>query len=161
MTRRAGSADEVLIRRLFQEHGAALLAYATRLTGDRMPGEDVVRKVLAQAVREPESLAGDKGAVRARLFTVAKEQAAARPRIEAGEPELASTIDSVAVLSALEALPAEHRAVLQALYFQGRDIDETAKSLGVPAGDVKSNTYYALRRLRETVVAPLPNGAAG
>jgi RNA polymerase sigma-70 factor (ECF subfamily) len=160
VSKRTGSTDEVLIRRLFQEHGAALLAYATRLTGDRMPGEDVVRSVLAQAVREPESLAGDKGAVRARLFTVAKGHAARRPRTEA-EPEIKPAIDSVAVLSALEALPAEHRAVLQALYFQGRDIDDTAKTLGVPPGDVKSNTYYALRRLRETVVAPLPNGAAG
>ena len=32
--------------------------------------------------------------------------------------------------------------------------------LGVPAGAVKSRTYHALRRLRETVVAPLTGGAA-
>jgi RNA polymerase sigma-70 factor (ECF subfamily) len=98
--------------------------------------------------------------VRARLFTVAKRLAAARPRTEATEPEPAA-IDSVVVLSALEALPADEREVLRALYFQGRDVDETAASLGVEAGAVKSRTYHALRRLREIVVAPLPDGATG
>lgn len=161
MSRRDGAADEVLVRRLYQDHGGALIAYATRLLGDRAPAEAVVQSVLAQAVREPESLAGDKGAVRARLFTVAKRLAGERPRTEATEPEPAAAIDSVAVLSALEALPRDEREVLRALYFQGRDVNETAASLGVPAGAVKSRTYYALRRLRETVVAPLPNGAAG
>lgn len=151
---RAGAADEVLVRRLFQDHGAALIAYATRLTGDRAPAEEVVQGVLASAVREPESLAGDKGAVRARLFTLAKRNAAARPRTEAetAAPTVAG-IDSVAVLSALEALPTDEREVLRALYFQGRDVAETAATLGLPAGAVKSRTYHALRRLRETVVA--------
>jgi RNA polymerase sigma-70 factor, ECF subfamily len=159
MSRRAAAADEVLVRRLFQDHGAALIAYATRLTGDRVPAEEVVQRVLAAAVREPETLAGDKGAVRARLFTEAKRNAAARPRTEAETGVPAAAIDSVAVLSALEALPRDEREVLRALYFQGRDVEETAASLGVPAGAVKSRTYYALRRLRETVVAPLASGA--
>ncbi|GIF00490.1 sigma factor-like helix-turn-helix DNA-binding protein [Paractinoplanes rishiriensis] len=160
MTGRAGAADEVLVRRLFGDHGGALVAYAIRLTGDRTPAEEVVQEVLARAVREPESLAGDKGAVRARLFTVTRRLAAARPRTEATEPEPAPAIDSVAVLSALEALPRDEREVLRALYFQGRDVDETAATLGVEAGAVKSRTYHALHRLREMVVAPLP-GAAG
>lgn len=30
-----GASDEALIRSLYEEHGGALLAYATRLTGDR------------------------------------------------------------------------------------------------------------------------------
>ena len=161
MNRRAGAADEVLVRRLFQDHGAALIAYASRLLGDRGPAEEVVQEVLARAVREPETLAGDKGALRARLFTVTKRLARERPRTEATEPEPAPALDSVAVLSALEALPTDEREVLRALYFQGRDVTETAATLGVPAGAVKSRTYYALRRLRETVVTPLPNGAAG
>jgi RNA polymerase sigma-70 factor, ECF subfamily len=113
VSRRAAAADEVLVRRLFHDHGAALVAYGLRLTGDRAPAEEVAQQVLAAAVREPESLAGDQGAVRARLFTTAKRLAAARPRTEAETGVPAAAIDSVAVLSALEALPRDEREVLR------------------------------------------------
>ncbi|HEY0693498.1 MAG TPA: sigma factor, partial [Kribbella sp.] len=39
-------ADEELIRTLFDEHGNAMLGYATRLTGDRASAEDVVQEAL-------------------------------------------------------------------------------------------------------------------
>ena len=144
---RQGTADEVLIRRIFQEHGAALVAYAIRLMGDRAQGESVVQEVLIRVWRDPEALAGDKGEARARLFTLARGLAAARRPAN----DQAGAVDSMVVLSAVQALPSEHRDVLHALYFQGRDVAETAASLGVPACDVKSRSYQALRRLREAV----------
>ena len=36
-------------------------------------------------------------------------------------------------------------------YFRGRSVAEAAVVLGVPAGTVKSRTYYALRALRATL----------
>ena len=149
MSRRQSTADEVLIRRVFQEHGAALLAYAIRLMSDRAQGEAVVQEALIRVWRDPEALAGDKGAARARLFTLTRSLAAARRRPAADRA--GAPVDSMAVLSAIHALPPEHRDVLQALYFQGRDVAETAASLGVPAGAVKARSYHALRRLREAV----------
>ena len=68
--RRERSADELLIRRLYQEHGGALLAYATRLMGDRALGEDVVQETLIRAWRNPDALTNDKGSVRGYLFTI-------------------------------------------------------------------------------------------
>ena len=141
---RPGGTNEVLLRRLFDEHGAALLAYATRLTGDRAQGADVVAETLIRAVREPAALIASRGAIRAYLFTVVR--GLAPDKDEAGTP-----VDSMTVLSAMESLPREQRDVLHALYFQGRDVAETARSLGVPAGTVKSHSYHALRRLREAV----------
>jgi RNA polymerase sigma-70 factor (ECF subfamily) len=41
--------------------------------------------------------------------------------------------------------------VLDQLYFQGRSLGETATALGIPAGTVKSRTYYALRALRRSL----------
>ncbi len=136
-----GGTDEVLARQLFNEHGAALLAYATRLTGDRAQGEEVVRETLIRAVREPAALAAGRGTIRAYLFTVVRTLA----------PDKEETPADFTVLSAMESLPPEQRDVLHALYFQGRDVADTAKSLGVPAGTVKSRSYHALRRLREAV----------
>nr|WP_296067285.1 sigma factor-like helix-turn-helix DNA-binding protein [uncultured Actinoplanes sp.] len=125
-----------MVRRLFEEHGAALVAYATRLTGDRVRAGDVVRETLVAAGHDPDALTGSRGAVRAHLFRLAATQA--------GVPSPAS----LRVLTALDSLPAQQREVLDALYFQGRDVAETAKSLGIPPETVKSGSDDALRALR-------------
>nr|WP_203816230.1 sigma factor-like helix-turn-helix DNA-binding protein [Actinoplanes ferrugineus] len=125
-----------MVRRIYAEHGAALLAYACRLTGDRARGEEVVREVLLRARLHPEILGG---LVRASLFATVREIA--------GGP----ATGSLQLLGAVETLPPEHREVLHVLYFQGRDVAEASASLGVPAGAVKERSYQALRRLREAV----------
>ena len=130
-------ADEVLVRRVFEEHGAALLAYASRLTGDRVRGEAVARQALLAAWRDPTIL---EGPARARLFALVRDLAGAL-----GEP------DAMALLGAMASLEPEHRDVLRVLYFQGCDVAEASESLGVPAGQVKARSYHALRRLREAV----------
>jgi RNA polymerase sigma-70 factor (ECF subfamily) len=133
-----GRADEVLIRRVCEEHGAALLAYASRLVGDPARGHAVAREALVAAWRDPEVLDGP---ARTRLFAIVREIAGAGPAPD------------IALLGAMEALAPEERDVLRALYFQGRDVAEAAESLGVPAGAVKTRSYHALRRLREAVAA--------
>ena len=52
------------------------------------------------------------------------------------------------VLDALDRLSAEHRDVLVELYYRGRTVSEAADVLGVPAGTVKSRSYYALRAMK-------------
>ena len=160
MSRRVGTTGEVLVRRLFAEHGAALLAYASRLTGDRPAGEDVVRETLLRAHTEPDALADDRGAVRAYLFTVVRELAGERLRSRPGAAAEPAP-GSIAMLRAVGTLPAEQREVLRLLYFQGRDVKEAAAALGVPADTVKSRSYQALRRLREAVGAPGPAAVHG
>jgi RNA polymerase sigma-70 factor (ECF subfamily) len=45
-------------------------------------------------------------------------------------------------------LSPQHRAVLVETYYRGRSVAEAAKALGIPAGTVKSRSYYALRALK-------------
>jgi RNA polymerase sigma-70 factor (ECF subfamily) len=149
VSRRDRTAGEVLIRRLFAEHGAALLAYATRLSdGHRENAEAIVRETLLRAWSEPAALSEDRGAVRAHLFPIVHEVARGRA-------------DPMAMLGAVGTLPAEEREVLNQLYFQGRDVKEAAASLGLSAETVKSRSYRALRRLREALPTGEPMGAAG
>ena len=180
--RRESSADEVLIRQLYNEHGGALLAYATRLMGDRALGEDVVQETLIRAWRNPQALTEDKGSVRGYLFTITRNIAIDRHRARQARPaEVAETVsstpvtgdhadavvDSMVVLGAMGKLSDEHQQVLREIYFQGRTVDEGAESLGVPAGTIKSRSYSALRRLREAIAEQPPRpvvvveGAAG
>jgi len=161
--------DEDLIRFLYQEHGRSVLAYATRLTGDRAAAEDVLQETLLRAWRHADNLRNDsKGSVRGWLLTVARNiitdrvrARAVRPQ-EVGEPvdvpaveldHAEQVVNSMAVLGAMDKLSAEHREVLVEMYYRGRTVTETAQVLRIPPGTVKSRSYHAMRALR-AVLAP-------
>jgi RNA polymerase sigma-70 factor, ECF subfamily len=169
--KRDAAADEALIRSLYEEHGRSLLAYATRLTGDRAAAEDVVQETLVRAWKHPESLTNGKGSVRGWLLTVARNiitdrarRRAARPPEVAGHEDVPATqedhadavADSVTFHEALGRLSPEHREVLTEIYYRGATVNEAAQALGVPPGTVKSRTYHALRALRNRALAGRP-----
>jgi RNA polymerase sigma-70 factor, ECF subfamily len=160
------ASDEALIRSLYEEHGRSLLAYATRLTGDRASAEDVVQETLLRAWKHSDAMVNQKGSVRGWLLTVARNIVTDRVRAKASRPtEVAETpttgpvagdhaenvVNSMVVLDALDHLSAEHREVLVELYYRGRTVTEAAQVLGVPPGTVKSRSYYALRAMRTVI----------
>lgn len=161
---RGAVADEQLIRALYAEHGGPLLGYVQRLTGgDRQSAEDIVQETLLRAWRNPGALTGRP--VRPWLFTVARNLVVdsyrarrARPA-EVGDPErLAAAwatgdgadraLESWTVADAMSTLRPGHRQVLIETFYLGRSVSQAAAALGIPAGTVKSRTYYALRALK-------------
>jgi RNA polymerase sigma-70 factor (ECF subfamily) len=161
-TRQERVADEAFIRALYAEHGSALLRYAIHLTGgDRQRAEDLVQETIVRAWRHPEALA-DRPA-RPWLFAVARNLAVdahrarqSRPH-EVGQAVLETlpveddadrTLDSWAVAEALASLRPDHRKVIVETYYRGCTVAEAATTLGIPAGTVKSRTYYALKALK-------------
>ena len=158
--------DEVLVRTLYTEHGRALLAYATRLTGDHAAGEDVVQETLLRAWRNPEILVNGRGSVRGWLLTVVRNIVIDRYRARAARPaEVAETpgrppvqpdhanqvTTATVVLDALDRLSPDHRTVLQQIYLNDRSVADAAASLGIPPGTVKSRAHHALRALRRAM----------
>lgn len=156
--------DEVALRALYDDHAGALYSYALRLTGgDRGRAEDIVQETLLRAWRHREALDAERGPARPWLFTVARHAAVdahrartARPR-EVGDGVLAAipsadevdaSLDRILIADAMAALSPEHRAVLVETYYYGRSVTDAGRRLGVPAGTVKSRTFYALRALK-------------
>jgi RNA polymerase sigma-70 factor (ECF subfamily) len=160
--RRQADPEEELVRALHAEHGAALLGYVTRITGDPQRAEDVVQETLLRAWRRAGSLEGDASALRSWLFSVAHNLAidqhrARAARHEEADSELAEVavagqldraLEAAQITEALRSLSRDHREVLVETYFRGRSVAEAAGVLGVPTGTVKSRTYYGLRALR-------------
>jgi RNA polymerase sigma-70 factor (ECF subfamily) len=157
-------ADETALRELYDAHAGALLGYATRLTGgDRGRAEDVVQETLLRAWRHRDALDESRGPIRPWLFTVAQRVAIDAYRARAARPtevgdailetvptadDVDARLDRLLISDALTALSAEHRSVLIETYYRGRSVAEAAEVLGVPAGTVKSRTFYALRALK-------------
>lgn len=154
--------DEELVRALYHEHAGPLLRYALHLTsGDRQRAEDIVQETLLRAWLHPDAIVSRPA--RPWLFAVARNLAVdahrarrARPH-EVGEAALQLTavpdtadraLESWAVADALRSLRPDHRAVLLETYYRGRSVAEAASVLGIPAGTVKSRTFYALKALK-------------
>jgi RNA polymerase sigma-70 factor (ECF subfamily) len=166
-TATASGHSEQLVRRLYDNHAAALQGYVTALLeGDKQSAEDVVQETALRAWRHADKLDPGGESFRPWLLKVARRlvidryrHRTSRPAEIGGDtPDRLSEIDesdrklsSMVVSEALGTLSAAHREVLVEVYFRGNTIDETARLLGVPSGTVKSRTYYALRALRQAL----------
>ncbi|MEZ5092676.1 sigma-70 family RNA polymerase sigma factor [Nocardioides sp.] len=155
--------SDQLLRELHAEHADALWRFCLKLTAyDRSRAEDLVQETMLRAVRHVEALEGGPGAVRAWLFTVARNLTIDEWRSrrhhretptaevpEQGEPDRTDQLlTSWLVADALTQLSAEHQAVLRECHLRGRSVAEAARQLGIPEGTVKSRTHYAMRALR-------------
>jgi RNA polymerase sigma-70 factor (ECF subfamily) len=156
--------EVALMRQLHDEHAAALWGYCLSLTGhDRARAEDVTQETLLRAWRNRAVLDRPGSAVRAWLFTVARNIVIDEWRTKRSQKELAvaevpegeglsdhtdQLLQSWMVAEAVTTLSPEHQAVLLQCYYRGVSVAEAARQLGVPEGTVKSRTHYALRALR-------------
>ena len=163
MGRRASEEDEQLMAALHDAHAASLLSFARRYTTDLAHAEDIVQETLLRAWRHLDRLDPDDNP-RGYLLTTARNiitdqwrKDRSRPRLihddavlstRPAPDDLSLAMQGWVVAEALARLSDDHRAVVQALYYDGRSVNETAARLGVPAGTVKSRSYYAVRALR-------------
>lgn len=156
-------ADEQLaLRELHGDYAQLLWRFVMRLVHDRAQAQDVVQETLLRAWQRPEVLAREPDALRAWLFTVARnlvidDWRSARHRHEfgmnqlpevSGDDQTERVLDAWLVGDALESLTVEHREVIRRAYFGGQDTQSIAAALEIPEGTVKSRLHYGLRAMR-------------
>jgi len=152
---------------VFRSHRADLVRLAAFIVGDRGAGEDVVQDVFVRLHQRQPPMDGDllpylrtavvnscRNAVRRRaLIRRHAEKHAPCPPLTAEEAVLLSE-DRRQVLVALAALPPRRREVLVLRFYLELSEAETAATLGISAGTVKSTTARGLaalaRALKET-----------
>ncbi|MBW5480520.1 sigma-70 family RNA polymerase sigma factor [Streptomyces bambusae] len=158
--------DPAALAELQHEHGRALFGFLLGLTGgDAQRAEDLVQETLFRAWQHPEALASGHESMRPWLFTVGRRLAIDARRARMSRPQevdpegleqapaphdgVTSSVTAIDVRRAVGSLGREHREVLLQVYFRDRSVAEAAAELGIPAGTVKSRTYYALRALKK------------
>lgn len=155
-----------MLSELHARFAGPLFLFALRLSGDRGRSEEVVQDALLRAWQHPEAVDGSRGPASGWLFTVVRNllkdswrRDAARPRASNQETldtlsvpdDVERAVEAWAVADAMGRLTPEHRVVLQQAFYLGHSVEETASTLRIPAGTVKSRTYYAMRALRATL----------
>ncbi len=165
----AGGGPEAFLRALYERHGAVVLRFAARLLGgDWHRAEDVLQDAAIRAWQHAAELDATAEGVRPWLFTVVRHLVIDGYRAQQARPPAVDEVDTDAlpaadgidqaltaqvVVDALGDLPPFQREVLLHVYYLGRTVTQTAEILGVPAGTVKSRTFYAARALREALCA--------
>jgi RNA polymerase sigma-70 factor, ECF subfamily len=143
--------------RLYDEHGRALLAYGCALLRDPSAAEDALHQVFLNVLRGRTSIDGDP---KAYLFRSVRNAALNHIRGQAREVELAdggvwlespdgSVETSMALQSALNALPDEQREVVVLKIWGQLTFEEAAAVIGIPANTAASRYRYGLEKLRE------------
>ena len=154
--------QEALLQSLHRDYAALLSRFALRLCHDRELADDVVQETLLRAWQHPAVLERDDQAVRAWLFTVARNlvidnyrRASSRHEFRtdrlpesAGRDETERVLDAWLLSDALAELSAEHRDVIVHAYYQRENTAEIAQTLDIPEGTVKSRLHYGLRALK-------------
>lgn len=161
LVRRAQAGDCDAFRRLVEPFLPAALGSAAVITRSSPDGADAVQDALLLAWRSLPSLRDPDafGAWFRRLVVRSAVRVASRrgrfvvldalaEGIAAPPGELDLELDRRRVRGALDRLDANDRAILTMRYLWDLSGRETAASLGVPEGTVRSRLHNALRRLR-------------
>jgi RNA polymerase sigma-70 factor, ECF subfamily len=171
LVRRMAAADEQALQALYAAHVRRLFAYAYRLTQNQALAEEVLQDSLLAAWKGARSYRGE-GRVIAWLLGIVHRQALnATRRVrppsasledaeDAGALPAAQSADLPAALdreqalaTAMADLSAEHRAVLELVFYQGLALAEAAQVCGCPVGTIKSRLSYAKAHLRRSLDA--------
>ena len=149
------SADEV--RRLYDQHGPALVLYARSFVADGSTAEDVVHGVFLKLLRGKQVVSDVPAAY---LYRAVKNAAlnmrrdrsrdAALPEREIWFSHREHDPDAAfALQQALQELPDEQREVVVMRIWSGMTLEEVAGATNVPLNTAASRYRYALANLRE------------
>lgn len=157
-------ADEAAFRAFVESNGASLLHAARLLTGDHHRGEDLVQTALTRVYLKWDKIDAPLAYARKALVTAHIDSTRRRwwgerptetlpevPATQSSEIGAADERDELRRL--LAGLNPKERAVIVLRYYCDLSEQDTAASLCVPVGTVKSTCSRALARLRVEIGA--------
>jgi RNA polymerase sigma-70 factor (ECF subfamily) len=177
----AATSDEVLIGRiangdrlamqvLFARHHVRVFRFVLRLVRHEASAEDLISEVFLDVWRQAGKFEG-RAAVSTWLLAIARFKALSmlrrKPEQELDE-ETAEAIEdgadtpdvilakkekSEVLRQCLTSLSAEHREIIDLVYYHEKSVEEVAEIVGIPEATVKTRMFYARKKLAELLKA--------
>jgi RNA polymerase sigma-70 factor, ECF subfamily len=162
--------DRLAMAALFARYRVRVFRFLLRMVRNETTAEDLNSDVFLDVWRQAGTFEG-RSAVSTWIFSIARFKAlnllARRPEAEldedkagaieddADDPEVAlAKKDKAAVLRAcLVKLSAEHREIVNLVYYQHKSVEDVAGIVGIPEATVKTRMFYARRKLSELLTA--------
>ena len=163
---RIAGGDRLAMQVLFARHHVRVYRFVLRLVHNQATAEDLISEVFLDIWRQAGKFEG-RSAVTTWMLGIARfktlsalrrrqedeldEEMAERIEDRADDPETAlAKKDKGAVLrQCLTALSAEHREVIDLVYYHEKSVEEVAEIVGIPAATVKTRMFYARKKLSE------------
>ena len=151
---------------LFARHHVRVYRFVLRLVRNEATAEDLISEVFLDIWRQAGKFEG-RSAVSTWMLSIARfkalstlrrrkedeldEETAERIEDQADDPETAlAKKDKGAVLrQCLTGLSAEHREVIDLVYYHEKSVEEVAEIVGIPEATVKTRMFYARKKLSE------------
>lgn len=167
---RVAKGDRAAVRLLFMRHHARIYRFVARQTGSEMMADDVANEVFLELWRQAPAFEGRSevstwllgiarfkalSALRRRKEEWIDDEDAAAIADEADTPEVAAMKEDkgTALRRMVDALPEEHRAVIDLAYYHGQSVAEIGEVLSIPVATVKTRMFYARKKLGEALKA--------
>jgi RNA polymerase sigma-70 factor (ECF subfamily) len=159
LMQRIATADRSAMHMLFSRHHLAVYRFVLQQLQRETLAEDVSSEVFLEVWRGAGGFDGQ-SAVLAWILAIARRKAAAaRPKIRDGAPAgeggavpdgpLPAQDRHAVLRMCMKRLPAEHREVIDLVYYQEQSMESVAAILGVPRGVAKTRVFSARQRLAD------------
>jgi RNA polymerase sigma-70 factor (ECF subfamily) len=167
---RIAGGDRLAMQVLFARHHVRVFRFVVRLVKNESTAEDLISEVFLDVWRQAGRFEG-RSAVSTWLLSIARFKALSalrrRPE-EALDDEVAGAIEdpsddpevalekkdkSVLIRKCLSGLSAEHREIVDLVYYHEKSVEEVAQIVGIPENTVKTRMFYARKKLAELLKA--------
>jgi len=167
---RIANGDRLAMQVLYARHHVRVFRFVVRLVRDEATAEDLISEVFLDVWRQAGRFEG-RSAVSTWMLAIARFKALSalrrRPDQELDE-ETAGAIEdpsddpaaalekkdkSTMLRKCLTGLSAEHREIIDLVYYHEKSVEEAAEIVGIPENTVKTRMFYARKRLAELVKA--------
>jgi RNA polymerase sigma-70 factor (ECF subfamily) len=167
---RIANGDRLAMQVLFARHHVRVFRFVLRLVRDEASAEDLISEVFLDVWRQAGRFEG-RAAVSTWLLAIARFKALSalrrKPEQELDEEAAEAIEDSsdtpdvtlekketgALIKKCLGSLSAEHREVVDLVYYHERSVEEVAEIVGIPEATVKTRMFYARKKLAELLKA--------
>jgi RNA polymerase sigma-70 factor (ECF subfamily) len=167
---RIANGDRLAMQVLFARHHVRVFRFVLRLVREEATAEDLISEVFLDVWRQAGRFEG-RAQVSTWLLAIARFKALSalrrKPEQELDEETVAAIEDpsdtpdvtlekkekGEVIRQCMTSLSAEHREIIDLVYYHEKSVEEVAQIVGIPEATVKTRMFYARKKLAELLKA--------